>query len=225
MNTASAMCFMICSAACVFFSFISPWWYTTLKPSLDGEYTYCFIDGTCRKGSYVSKESEVQYVYDWTLSLMLCSLVPLLCFIHFILMKRNRRYFLSVTPFYLSISGILTVLFLLSAVSVFGSEIDRGYGLPSLYGHQELEYPIRQKKSWGIHVGWYFAMIAIFLMLPAITLGIMMKDHRKCVTGTKETDPLLAPTIKQEEITRTASTPRPIQEPRRSKEEEIKEHM
>jgi len=226
MKTASALFFTACSTACVFFSFISPWWFSTLVPSLHGDYTYSFIDGTCRNGPRIYKDNlKAQHAYDWTLSLMLCSLVPLLCFIHFILIKRNRRYNFIVKPLHISLSGILTVFLLLAAVTVFASEISRGYGKPTLYGHKELEFPFRQRMSWGIHVVWYFAIVAMFLMLPAILLGIMMKDARmKSRTGRNEKDPLLAPII-IEERTRIETAARPIPETSRRSKEIIKEAM
>jgi len=161
----------------------SPWWFRVVEGYPVGFLTsrsVCFIDGTCRSGSWVYKDNGgAQVIFDATLALMILALVPYLTFVHAALWKINKRV-LSPSrrtgrPL-LIVSGLLTMLLVLSAVLTFAVGIVNKTDSGELFGEIELPYPYTTVE-WGATWGWFMAIIVCVFMIPLLALSVSLKDH------------------------------------------------
>jgi len=165
----------------------SPWWFTKTEPETDLErelgtgskLSLFFIDGTCRNSDGASKNNgDAQVIYDLTMTLMILAWLPLLMFVHVILFRWSDKYENFTSKKWIVGTGIFTFILVLLAVLLFGTQVWDRYGYYNLYGSKDTLLPMRRKTTWGAHVGWYFAMISILLLLPAIITGCLMKNKR-----------------------------------------------
>jgi len=182
-------------------SMATPWWYTVLEysePDTPNSHSNCWIDGTCRTKSWVYKDNgSAQCVFDTTLILMLVSMIPFISFWHGLLWRRSGRFgasLLSSVGFIL-FTGFATVGLYLSAVLVFAIKIVNKTNYDEFYGTQSLVYPFKIVE-WGPSFGWFFAIVACVMLLPAVMLAVTITSETTgytLLTNDTESASLLPP--------------------------------
>jgi len=186
-----ALVFSILATLAFIAAMCTPWWYQkSVDPvSESGDFVLCFIDGTCRTDGFVYKNNgTAQKIFDITMSLMIIAWVPFLLLLHFIFFRRNNRYpEVTADKNIIAVSGILTVLVILAALIVFGTRIAPEYGLPSFYGSREILFPARIQNRWGAYSAFWFALLTVIFIFPAMGFGITMKPKRAKMIVVNET--------------------------------------
>jgi len=174
-RTIAALIFSSFAGLFLLASLAFPWWFTTFD---DREYrwTNCFIDGTCRNGNFIYKSNGgAQFFYDTTLVLMLLSLTLYLAYFHFVWFvwsSRFRNYPLRKKSWALA-SGALTASLLLVACIVFAVKVPANYGFSSPFGSDSIVSD--NDFSWGLHVGWFCAILSLFFLVFSTVLIALKK--------------------------------------------------
>jgi len=135
----------------------TPWWYTRYNldglgtdttfynnnPGLSRDFfdrTNCFIDGSCITSNYNYKNNgPLQWVYTTVLILMIVGWVPWLIFVHLLHFRANKnRPTMKGRRFLMIVTAVLTMAFLVTAISVFAAGMVKSsplYNTQGLYGN------------------------------------------------------------------------------------------
>jgi len=170
-----ALTFTSLSTLSFILAMATPWWY--IQP-LGQNKALCFIDGTCRNGSSVFKNNgNGQQIFDATMVLMILAWIPFISFFH--LMLRRRRHLEGFTGRSSPIlfTHLISWLLILSAVVTFPVGLVSVLNLGHLYGEANEFFP--QSYSWGAHVGWYFAIFTLVLLVPALVFSLAISSTKK----------------------------------------------
>jgi len=147
------------------------------------EYLYCFVDGTCRtlflsqEESAVMKDNkEAQIVYDFTLALMLGSLLPFLLYLHFFFFKYSRSD--DHHRALIGTSGTLTFVLVLLAVLTFSIGLPKKGHFDDLFGRADNVETISDRWTEVEHepfLGWFFAIVTLALLIPSTLVSTVPK--------------------------------------------------
>lgn len=135
--------------------------------SQSNQVTNCFIDGTCRSEGLIFKDNgDAQAIYDLTLILMLLGFACFLVFAHMAMIIRSKRYAPFYGRYWLTLaSGTLTVLLVTAALCLFGIGVPDKLNLGKLFGKKMMH---GSHFAWGANVGWFMAILAMAVLIPAI---------------------------------------------------------
>jgi len=168
----------------------TPWWYTRYE----GQNTsVCFIDGTCRNGFSVFKNNgKGQQVYDATMIMMIIAWLPFLAFFHLMLSRKRHAERFTGRRTAIIVTHLMSCLLILSSVITFSVGLVSVLNLGKLYGKAEVYYPPGYY-YWGAHVGWYFAIFTLVLLVPALVFSLALHSTKKNIKKVTDDSSLLLP--------------------------------
>jgi len=170
-----ALTFTTLSTISFLLAMITPWWY---QQPLGQNKALCFIDGTCRNGSSVFKNNgNGQQVFDATMILMILAWIPFMAFFHLMLLRRRHAQGFTGRTSAILFTHLISWLIILTAVVTFPVGLVATLNLGKLYGEANEFFP--QSFSWGAHVGWYFAILTLVLLVPALVFSLVLNSTKK----------------------------------------------